>query len=98
MSDAIRCGCQRSLAVICAAFASAAAIAFFAEDRCLDVGGRLSDSAWSCESAAGVIDSLWSLVTPQMFLLAAAIAGVPVYFIVRAIAVRWIFADRNAAQ
>ena len=66
MNDAIRCGCQRSLAVICAAFATAAVIAFFAEDRCLDVGGRLSDSAWSCESAAGVIDSLWSLVTPQM--------------------------------
>lgn len=98
MNDAIRCGCQRSVAVICAAFASAAVIALFAEDRCLDKGGRLSDSAWSCESTAGIIGSLWSLVTPQMFVLAVAIAGVPVYFMVRAIAARWIFAGRNTAQ
>ena len=90
---ATKCGCNHSLAVIGAAFASAAVIALLAEGRCLDSGGRLSDVAWTCASAAGVVGSLWALVTPGMVGLVVTVVGIPVYFSVTAIGRRWLFAD-----
>jgi hypothetical protein len=86
------CGCTRSLGAICAAFASMAAAAFLAQDRCLDSGGRLSDAAWVCESASGAVVALWSLVSPGAIGLVALAVGLPVYLAVSAIGNRWIAA------
>ncbi len=76
------CGCNRSVAVLCAFFASLAACAFLAEDACRDGGGRVSDVAWACENAAGALSPLWSLVTPGAIALAALAVGVPVFLAV----------------
>lgn len=80
----MKCGCNHSLGVICGIFAGAAVALFLAEDRCLDAGGRLSDTAWTCELASGAISSLWVLVTPGIIALAVFI-GIPVYFAVTVI-------------
>jgi len=85
MDDPAKCGCNRSMAVICAVFAGAAVIALLAEDRCLDDGGRLSDVPWSCEFSTGAVASLWSLVTPAIAGTVAAVVAIPVYFAVSAI-------------
>jgi hypothetical protein len=63
---------------------------YLAGQRCLDAGGRLSDTAWTCEIAPGAIHSLWGLVTPGIVAAAVAI-GVPVYFAVAALGRRWFF-------
>jgi hypothetical protein len=79
------CGCIRSPGVIAALFATLAAIAFIAQDACLDAGGRLSDSAWTCETAAGATVSLWTLSSPTLMALAALVVGVPTYLAVNAL-------------
>ena len=91
----IKCGCNHSLGVICGMFASIAVAAFLAEERCIDSGGRVSDTAWSCETAAGAIESLWALVTPGAAALVIVAIGVPVYLAVVAVGRRWIFAQGN---
>ena len=88
-------GCNHSLGVICGIFASIAVASFLAEDQCLDRGGRVSDTAWSCETAAGAIESLWALVTPGAVALVIVAIGIPVYFAVVAVGRRWIFAHGN---
>lgn len=86
MSDnTILCRCSRSLAVVCSLFASMAAVMLLAEDRCLDAGGRVSDSAWMCETAAGLSPSIWSLVSALDIGLVAVAVGLPVYVIVNAV-------------
>ena len=90
MENGARCGCNHSLGVICGIFAGVAVVLFFAEDRCLDAGGQLSDAAWTCEVASGAISSLWALVTPGISALACMV-GVPVYFAVTVLGRRWIF-------
>ena len=91
MQPATKCGCNHSLAVVCALFASLAVAVLLAEDRCLDGGGRVSDAAWTCEMAGGAVASLWSLVAPQTAVLVAAAVGLPVYVAVVAIGRRWLF-------
>lgn len=91
MDHPTKCGCNHSLAVVCAVFAGAAVALFLAEDRCLDNGGRLSDVAWSCELATGGIASLWSLITPGNVVAVVAVVAIPVYLAVSAIGRRWIF-------
>lgn len=89
MEIGTNCGCNRSLAVICGIFAGGAVALFLAGDRCLDAGGKLSDTAWTCEVATGAISSLWRLVTPGIIAVAVLI-GILVYFAVTVIGRRWI--------
>lgn len=84
----MRCACRHSLAALSALFASLAAAAIVAGRRCLEGGGRLSDDTWTCETAPGVVASLWTLVTPGVLALAALVVGVPAYFAVSALARR----------
>ena len=84
------CPCNRSLAIICGAFASMAVVALLAEDRCLDAGGRVSDLGWVCETASGISSSLWSLVSPWAVGTVVLAVGVPVYFAVSATSRRMI--------
>jgi hypothetical protein len=86
----IQCGCTRSLGVICAVFAGIAVALFLAEDRCLDAGGRVSDTAWSCETVSGAVSSLWAFATPGVIAVAVFV-GIPVYFVVTALGRRWLF-------
>lgn len=57
------------LAFLVAAFTTIAIVEFFAVDSCLDRGGRVADSGWSCEVASGAIEPLllylpvWSIAT-----------------------------------
>jgi hypothetical protein len=90
METGTKCGCNHSLAVICGIFAGVAVALFLAGDRCLDAGGRLSDTAWTCEVASGAISSLWGLVTPGIVAVAAFVC-IPVYFGVTVLGRRWIF-------
>jgi hypothetical protein len=85
-----QCGCNRSLGVICGVFAGIGVALFLAEDRCLDAGGRVSDTAWSCETAAGVVSSLWTFATPGVIAV-AILVGIPVYFAVTVTGRRWLF-------
>jgi hypothetical protein len=85
-----KCGCNHSLAVICAVFAGMAVALFLAEDRCLDLGGRVSDTAWSCLDASGAVSALWGLVSPEMYAV-ASVVGIAVYFAVAALGRRWLF-------
>jgi len=89
METGTKCGCNHSLAVICGIFAGVAVALFLAGDRCLDAGGRLSDTAWTCEVASGAISSLWGLVTPGITAV-AVLVGILVYFAVTVIGRRWI--------
>ncbi len=86
------CGCNRSLAVLGALFASLAACVFLAEDACRDGGGRVSDTAWVCELAAGASPSLWSMLSPLAAGLAFVVVGVPVFLVVNAVGRRFIAA------
>ena len=96
LGSATICGCSRSLAAICAVFASLAVAALLAQDQCLDSGGRLSDTAWVCESASGTVIALWSLLSPVAIGVIALAVGLPVYLAVSAIGNRWIrFAARG---
>ena len=92
LRNATMCGCSRSLGAICAVFAGVAVAAFLAQDHCLDSGGRLSDTAWVCESASGTVISLWSLISPDAIGVIALAVGFPVYLAVSAIGNRWIAA------
>jgi len=85
-----KCGCNHSLAVICGTFASIAVALLLAEDRCLDRGGRVSDTAWSCEGVSGAVSSLWGLVTPGIVAVMVFV-GVLVYFAVAVFGRRWLF-------
>jgi len=89
METGIKCGCNHSLAVICGVFAGMAVTLFLAGERCLEAGGRLSDTAWTCE-VAGTVSSLWGLVTPGI-VAAAVFVGVLVYFAVTVLGRRWLF-------
>jgi hypothetical protein len=86
----MNCGCTRSLGVICGVFAGIGVALFLAEDRCLDAGGRVSDTAWSCEAASGAVSSLWAFATPGIIAVAVFV-GIPVYFAVTALGRRWLF-------
>ena len=90
METGTKCGCNHSLAVICGVFASIAVALLLAEDRCLDAGGRLSDTAWTCQVDSGAISSLWHFVTPGIIAM-AVLVGIPVYFAVTVSGRRWIF-------
>lgn len=90
MNRDTKCGCNHSLAVICGTFAGIAVGLFLAEDVCLDRGGRVSDTAWSCEGVSGAAGSLWGLVTPGI-VAAMVLLGVLVYFAVVALGRRWLF-------
>ena len=85
-----KCGCNHSLAVICGTFASIAVALFLAEDRCLDAGGRVSDTAWSCEAASGAVSLLWGLVTPGIVAVMTFV-GILVYVAVAVLGRRWLF-------
>ena len=78
--------------MLCGVFASMAVATLLAEDTCLDAGGRVSDTAWACETASGVTSSLWALMTPATFGIVVVVVGLPVYFVVNAIGRRWIVA------
>lgn len=90
METEAKCGCNHSLAVICGIFAGMAVALFLAGDRCLDAGGRLSDSAWTCEAASGAVGSLWGLMSPGIVAVAVFV-GIPVYFTVTMVGRRWLF-------
>lgn len=89
MNPAVKCGCTYSLAAVCGLFAAIAVVLWLASDRCLDAGGRVSDTAWVCESASGAVGLLWSLVTPGIAALAVLI-GVVIYFAVASVGRRWL--------
>lgn len=84
------CGCTRSLGVICGMFSGIAVALVLAEHRCLDAGGRLSDTAWSCEAASGAVSSLWAFATPGVIAM-AVLVGIPIYFAVTVLGRRWLF-------
>lgn len=90
MQTGPKCACNRSLAVICGFFAGLAVALYLAGDRCLDGGGRLSESAWTCEAASGAVAQLWGFLTPGIVAV-AAVAGIIVFVAVDAIGRRWIF-------
>jgi drug/metabolite transporter (DMT)-like permease len=90
MDTGTKCGCNHSFAVICGTFAGIAVALFLAGDRCLDRGGRVSDTAWFCEDVSGAVSSLWGLVSPGMYAV-AFLVGVAVYFVVAALGRRWLF-------
>jgi presenilin-like A22 family membrane protease len=96
METGARCGCNHSLAVICGVFAGIAVALFLAEDRCLDAGGRVSDTAWSCQPASGAVSSLWGLVTPGVAAV-AILVGIAVYFAASVFGRRWLFRYGNIA-
>lgn len=84
------CRCSRSLAIVCALFSSLAVAGFLAEDRCRDAGGRVSDVAWVCELAGGVLHPLWAGLSLSRVTLVFLAVGVPVYLVVDALGRRWI--------
>lgn len=86
------CGCNRSVAVLGALFASLAACVFLAEGACRDGGGRVSDSAWVCELASGASVSVWQYLPPLGAAIALVVVGVPVFLAVNAIGRRFISA------
>ncbi len=90
METGAKCGCNHSLAVICGVFAGIAVALVLAEGRCLESGGRVSDTAWSCQAASGAVGSLWGFVTPGIAAL-AVLVGLAVYFAVSVIGRRWLF-------
>jgi hypothetical protein len=90
METGTKCGCNHSLAVICGFFTSMAVALFLAEDRCLDSGGKVSDAAWTCESASGAVSLLWGLVTPGI-LAVAVFVGILVYIAAAILGRRWLF-------
>ena len=94
MKPGTQCGCNHSLAVICGVFAGIAVALFLAEDRCLDSGGRVSDTAWSCQAASGAVSLLWDLVTPGIA-AAAVLVGIAAYFAVGFLGRRWLFRYGN---
>lgn len=79
-----KCGCIRSPGVIAALFATLAAVVLIAQDACLDAGGRLSDSAWTCETAGATV-SLWTLSSPLLMAVTALAIGIPTYLAVNAL-------------
>jgi len=96
METGAKCGCNHSLAVICGVFSGMAVALFLAEGRCLDGGGRVSDTAWSCQAASGAVGSVWGLVTPGIA-AAAVLVGIAVYFAVSILGRRWLFRYGGAA-
>jgi len=90
MESGTQCACNHSLAVICGTFVGLLVALLLAEDRCLDAGGRLSDTAWTCEVASGATSSLWGWVTPGVIAV-AVFASISVYFAVSVLGRRWIF-------
>lgn len=92
MRPATACRCSRSLGAISALFASMAVAVYLAQDACLDAGGRLSESAWTCDTATGATVSLWTMASPVALAVIAVAVGVPVYWAVNAIANRWLSA------
>ena len=96
MEAGAKCGCNHSLAIICGIFAGIAVALVLAEGRCLDTGGRVSDTAWSCQTASGTVGSLWGFVTPGIAAV-AVLVGLAVYFAVSVIGRRWLFRYGNIA-
>ena len=90
MNSGVKCACNYSLAVICGVFAAIAAALVLAEGRCLEGGGRVSDTAWVCEAASGAVGLLWGLVTPGIAAV-ALLVGVAIYFAVAFTGRRWLF-------
>jgi hypothetical protein len=90
MNSGVKCACNYSLAVICGVFAAIAVALVLAEGRCLEGGGRVSDTAWVCEAANGAVGLLWGLVTPGIAAV-ALLVGVAIYFAVAFTGRRWLF-------
>lgn len=90
MNSGVKCACNYSLAVICGVFAAIAVALVLAEGRCLEGGGRVSDTAWVCEAASGAVGLLWGLVTPGIAAV-ALLVGVAIYFAVAFTGRRWLF-------
>jgi hypothetical protein len=90
MRNDLVCRCGRSLALICALFASLAAAVLLAEDHCLDGGGRVSGAAWMCELGPGASQSLWTQVSPASVAFVVLAVGLPTYLVVAAVARRWL--------
>lgn len=89
-TTSIMCGCNRSLGVISAIFASLAVLALIAHDGCVESGGRVSDVAWICEASSGTSVSIWTLVPPFAIAMVALGVGIPVYFGVSALVRRYL--------
>jgi hypothetical protein len=89
MKTGAKCGCNHSLAVICGVFAGGAVALLLTGRGCVSGGGRLSDTAWTCE-VAGATSSLWAMVTPGIA-GAALLVAIAVYFAVAAVGRRWLF-------
>ena len=68
------------LALLVGVLACAIVIEFFAVDRCLDNGGRVADSGWSCEVPSGAVEPLLQYVAAWLVATIIVVVGVPVYF------------------
>jgi hypothetical protein len=102
MKPGAKCGCSHSLAVICGVCAGMAVALLLAEDLCLKSGGRVSDTAWSCQAASGATGSLWTVVTPRIA-AGAVLVGIGACFAVSLLGRRWLFRygnimDRDARE
>jgi len=84
------CRCNRSLAVLSGLVAGLTVAMLLSEDKCLDLGGRISDIAWVCELATESSASIWSLLNPAALCLVIVAVAIPVYFVVNAIGNRWL--------
>ena len=59
------------------------ALAFLAQDACLDRGGALSGPWFACILPDGVSLPWFALVRPLLTLATAAVVGSPIFFLVR---------------
>ena len=65
-----------------AAFAANAIVEFFAVDSCLDRGGRVADSGWSCEIASGAIEPLLVYLPAWSIATIIVVVGIPTLLVV----------------
>ena len=70
------------LAFFVAAFATNAIVEFFAVDSCLDRGGRVADSGWSCEVASGAIEPLLLYLPAWSIATIIVVVGIPTFLVV----------------
>lgn len=59
------------------------ALAFLAQDACLDQGGALAGPAYSCLLENGAVVPWFAMIRPFLTIIAAAVTGWPVYFLGR---------------
>ena len=73
------------LAFLVAAFATTTIIEFFAVDACLDRGGRVADSGWSCETASGAIEPLLLYLSAWSNTTIIVVVGISMFLVVASI-------------